>query len=85
MSNQNGTSAKTLQTLPVPLGQNERDGVQAGGAAFAAQTLGSGGVRRGLRGGPPVLQAARSAYLLAAWSGTADRRATIGSVALKRV
>src|SRR5690606_33720570 len=33
------------------------------GAAFAAQLMGQSGQRRGLRGGPPVLDAARSTYL----------------------
>ncbi len=43
-------------------------------AAFAAQVMGQSGQRRGLRGGPPVLDAARSTYLGAEHSGTAERR-----------
>ncbi len=31
--------------------------------AFAAQLIGQGGQRKGIRGGPPVMEAARSAYL----------------------
>ena len=46
----------------------------AGAAAFAAQIMGQTGQRRGLKGGPPVLGAARSAYLGAEHSGTAERR-----------
>lgn len=43
-------------------------------AAFAAQLIGQSGQRRGLRGGPPVLDAARSTYLGNAYSGAAERR-----------
>ena len=46
----------------------------AGAAAFAAQLMGQSGQRRGLRGGPPVLDAARSTYLETRYSGPADRR-----------
>lgn len=46
----------------------------AGAAAFAAQLMGQSGQRRGLRGGPPVLGAARSAYLGTEHSGAAERR-----------
>ena len=42
-------------------------------AVFAAQQLGQAGQKRGLRGGPPVLDAARSAYLGAEYSGAAER------------
>ena len=35
---------------------------------------------RGLRGGPKVLKAARSAYLEAEWSGPNDRRARTGRI-----
>ena len=43
-------------------------------AAFAAQMLGQSGQRRGIKGGPPVLDAARSTYLGAEHSGAAERR-----------
>jgi hypothetical protein len=36
--------------------------------------IGQTGQRRGLKGGPPVLDAARSAYLGAEHSGAAERR-----------
>ena len=49
-------------------------GVDASPAAFAAQMIGQTGQRRGLKGGPPVLDAARSTYLGAAYSGAAERR-----------
>lgn len=47
-------------------------------AAFAAQVMGQDGARRGLRGGQPVLQAARAAYLETEWSGPDDRRPAPG-------
>lgn len=50
---------------------------------FQAQVLGQGGAKRGLRGGQPVLDAARSAYLATEWRGPDDRRIATG--ALKRV
>ncbi len=49
-----------------------------GDAAFAAQLLGQGGQKRGLRGGTVVLEQARSAYLEAEWSGPTDRRKPAG-------
>jgi hypothetical protein len=47
-------------------------------ALFAAQVIGQKGQKRGLRGGPPVLDAARSTYLGAEYSGQRDRRPRIG-------
>lgn len=47
-------------------------------AAFAAQILGQPGKKRGLRGGPPVLDAARSTYLSREYSGSNDRRPSPG-------
>ncbi len=49
-------------------------------AAFAAQLLGQGGQKRGLRGGPETLDKARSSYLGAEWSGVADRRPPAGRI-----
>jgi hypothetical protein len=48
-------------------------------AVFAAQVLGQDGQKRGLRGGPEILQKAQASYLGAEWSGGADRRAKKGS------
>ncbi|MDP3657151.1 MAG: hypothetical protein Q8R45_09330 [Brevundimonas sp.] len=45
-----------------------------GAAVFAAQMMGQTGQRRGLKGGPPVLDAARSAYLGTEHSGVGERR-----------
>jgi hypothetical protein len=49
-----------------------------GAAAFVAQQMGQKGQKRGLRGGPPVLDAARSAYLGTEYSGEAERRPAVG-------
>lgn len=46
--------------------------------AFAAQLIGQGGQRKGIRGGPPVINAARSAYLGTEYSGGNDRRPPAG-------
>ncbi len=49
-------------------------------AAYAAQLYGQPGQKRGLRGGPPVLMAARTAYLEAEFSGQYDRRPPRGAI-----
>lgn len=54
-------------------------------AAFAAQLIGQSGQKRGLRGGPPVLDAARSTYLGTEYSGGNDRRPRAGRVAKTEV
>lgn len=43
-------------------------------APFAAQVMGQGGIRRGLRGGQEVLDTARATYLETEYSGRNDRR-----------
>ena len=45
-----------------------------GAAVFAAQLMGQSGQRRGLKGGPPVLDAARTTYLGTRFSGASERR-----------
>jgi hypothetical protein len=47
-------------------------------ATFTAQIIGQTGARRGLKGGPPVLKQARSAYLETEYSGPNDRRPPAG-------
>ncbi len=59
-----GTPARPAPTPPA----------DPGAAVFAAQVIGQTGQRRGLKGGPPVLDAARSAYLGTEHSGAAERR-----------
>lgn len=43
-------------------------------AVFAAQVIGQAGQKRGLKGGAPVLDTARSTYLGREYSGLHDRR-----------
>jgi len=45
-----------------------------------AQVAGQTGGRRGLKGGTPVLNAARAAYLDAEWRGHDDRRLPAGTL-----
>lgn len=49
-------------------------------AAFVAQQIGQTGQKRGLRGGPPILDAARAAYLGTEYSGEAERRPPVGKM-----
>ncbi len=49
-------------------------------AAFAAQMMGQTGQRKGLKGGPPVLDAARASYLGAEYSGEKERRPPAGLI-----
>lgn len=51
-----------------------------GDPAFSAQLLGQNGQRRGLKGGPPALDAARSGYLKTQHSGPGERRPKPGTV-----
>lgn len=76
--------------LPAPVGplriHDRTDGPRAGGrpasdAAFDAHLMGQDGRKRGLKGGPPVLKAARVAYLETEYSGAEDRRAPLGRAA----
>lgn len=48
-------------------------------SAFAAQLMGQEGQKRGLRGGAPVLDAARATYLGVEYTGMKDRRPKAGS------
>ena len=49
-----------------------------GESEFNAHVMGQDGQRRGLRAGPPLLDAARHAYNQVEWSGSWDRRARAG-------
>lgn len=70
------------RTLPVaysgPVDPPPSPGSADAAAAFSAHILGQDGQKRGLRGGPAVLDAAKSAYGRTEWSGSADRRARRG-------
>ena len=52
---------------------------------FAAHLLGQDGQKRGLRGGAPVLEQARAAYLGAEYSGENDRRPPSGLIIRKAI
>ena len=70
--------------LPVPVGpvvDVPRPDNRDQGAAFNAQLIGQDGQKRGLRGGTPVLEAARRVYSATEWSGPNDRRAGKGRIA----
>jgi len=64
----------SAEDAPAPARPAPVPPADANAAAFAAQMMGQSGQRRGLKGGPPVLDAARSAYLGAEYSGVAERR-----------
>lgn len=63
--------------LPVPVTAPAPKAAPA--ASFDAQLMGQDGQKRGLRGGQPVLDHARSAYLGAEYSGKGDRRPPKGA------
>ncbi len=65
-------------TGPGPAAAAARPDAPGSPAAFAAQLMGQTGQRKGLRGGPPVLDAARSSYLNTEYSGDNDRRPPLG-------
>jgi hypothetical protein len=83
--------------LPVPTsgplpGQGARRTAQARAErtpptdpAYVAQLYGQSGQKRGLRGGAPVLEAARAAYLEAEYSGENDRRPPRGIILKKAI
>ena len=82
------TASPARPGLPVPL--EPAPGAQAGNAAgarprragadYAAHILGQDGRKRGLKGGPETLDAAREAYLRTEYSGPNDRRPRAGLV-----
>jgi hypothetical protein len=71
--------AAAMALLPAPI-QPRAPPEPAPEAAYTAQVLGQAGQTRGLKGGQPVLEQARTAYLDAAYSGPADRRPRPGRV-----
>ena len=68
--------------VPVPAPEGERPGARRSRtfADFAAHLLGQGERRRGLKGGPETLDAARRSYLATEYSGEADRRPKAGLI-----
>lgn len=67
--------------LPVPVSEASTVETASPAAPIEAQILGQDGQKRGLRGGAPVLNQARSAYLGTEFSGAANRRPKPGVVA----
>ena len=65
---------------PAPTSPEPPRARRGAAATFAAQLLGQGGQKRGLRGGQETLDQARSTYLGAEWSGPADRRPKPGRI-----
>jgi hypothetical protein len=83
-------SKRPPANLPVPVeppaeAEPARGGKRGGAASFFAQVLGQPGRKRGLKGGPPVLEEARTAYLEAEWSGPHDRRVRPGKITKTKV
>lgn len=70
-----------VEAQPAPARAAVPPAPEPGASAFVAQQMGQAGQKRGLRGGPPVLDAARSAYLGAEYSGAAERRPSTGKTA----
>ena len=71
--------------LPVPVGPPRTLETEPPVSPIEAQILGQESQKRGLRGGPPVLNQARSAYLGAEFSGAANRRPRPGVVARTKI
>ena len=86
-----GPPAAESAQLPVPIepplatARPQRADRRQGDVAFSAQLIGQDGQRRGLRGGAPVLDLARTSYNRIEWSGTWDRRARKGHQARTKV
>lgn len=71
--------------LPVPVDAAHavppRADTPASAAVFDAQLLGQDGQKRGLRGGPAVIDNASASYNRIEWSGSKDRRTGKGRIA----
>lgn len=76
-------ASEPAQTLPVPVGKAPAP-TPAPAVTVEVQLIGEG-ERRGLRGGEPVLKAAKSAYVRTEWSGSADRRTPKGALTKKEI
>ncbi len=72
--------AKTALPVPVSSAKGSDPPTPTADAVFAAQLIGQTGQKRGLKGGPPVLEEARSTYLETEWSGPSDRRLRAGRI-----
>lgn len=75
-----GGAGRTDRVIPPP-----ESPLAEGAAALSAHLLGQKGARRGLKGGAPVLDAAKEAYETTEWSGGADRRKKSGRRARTKI
>jgi hypothetical protein len=79
-----GASPSTAVVPIGPVTTHARDlppeASKAPDSAFAAQMMGQAGRKRGLKGGAPVLDEAKAAYLETEWSGRSDRRLAAGKM-----
>ncbi|HKR86662.1 MAG TPA: hypothetical protein VJS38_00655 [Phenylobacterium sp.] len=77
--------ASSAAGLPVPVDAPRTvppaAAIPPGAATFDAQLLGQHNERRGLRGGPAVIDKAQASYNRIEWSGSKDRRARKGGQA----
>ena len=71
---------KVVDEIPDPATPAASNSPADPAAAFAAQMMGQTGQRKGLKGGPPVMDAARASYLGAEYSGEKDRRPPAGLI-----
>ena len=77
-----GFEARLPMVVPQP---PPSPGGRDSGSTFTAQLYGQRGQKKGLKGGQPVLNEARSAYLEAEFSGVDDRRGVIGRITKKDI
>jgi hypothetical protein len=82
---QDARQASPGANLPVPVGEARTVETTPPSGPVEAQILGQDGQKRGLRGGPAVLNKARSAYLGTEFSGAANRRPGPGGVARTKI
>lgn len=84
-----GASEAEGSHLPVPVGPVRTvppiAEIPGGAAEFDAHLMGQDGQRRGLRGGPAVIDTASATYNRIEWSGAKDRRARKGRIAKTEV
>ena len=78
-------AGRLVPVAPITPPRSFREGAPRSESEFAAQLLGQTGERRGLRAGPPALEAARTAYNRVEWSGRYDRRARKGRQAREEI
>ena len=71
---------KVVDEMPHPARPADATAPADPAAAFSAQLMGQTGQRKGLKGGPPVLNSARASYLGNEYSGENDRRPPSGLV-----